>query len=416
MRLLDSLLSRVSTGYAEYQRGVEVSAKLLEALRRNSANYEGDESLKCVPVLSAVRLLAETAAMVPLKLYRRTENGREEARNHETYRLVHDSPSPEWSSFEWRERMMLDLVIHGDHFSQLVLDGENRVREILPLNPIQMTPERLNDGNLIYKYSSAVDRQRPRTFEPQEILHVSLMRRYGDVPKGRSLVELAARAIGLSMNSQEFAAKFFENDAAPRLVLKSPMKLSPEKEKELKEQFAAAHAGVNNAHSIFVISGQNVELEVMQHDIEKLQLTATRNFQVSEVARIMRVPPHLLFDLTRSTFSNAENEMLMYQVFTAAPWFGRIAAKLNMHLLGPRERSEYYFEFDPDALVQADYNSRTEGMAREVSAALLMPDEARAKLNRPSAPGGDRLYIQGAMVPAVLAGEQLKQQPQGGQR
>lgn len=415
MRLLDSLLSRVSNGYAEYQRGVEVSAKLLEALRRNSANYEGDESLKCVPVLSAVRLLAETAAMVPLKLYRRTENGREEARQHETYRLVHDSPSPEWSSFEWRERMMLDLVIHGDHFSQLVLDGENRVREILPLNPIQVTPERLDTGGLVYK-SLAVDRQKPRTFEPQEILHVSLMRRYGDVPKGRSLVELAARAIGLSMNSQEFAAKFFENDAAPRLVLKSPMKLSPEKEKELKEQFAAAHAGVNNAHSIFVISGQNVDLEVMQHDIEKLQLTATRNFQVSEVARIMRVPPHLLFDLTRSTFSNAENEMLMYQVFTAAPWFNRISAKLNMHLLGPRERSEYYFEFDPDALVQADYNSRTEGMAREVSSALLMPDEARAKLNRPSAPGGDRLYIQGAMVPAVLAGEQLKQQPKGEQR
>lgn len=383
-------------------RGVEVDLAILEAIRRGGNGYERDESLKCTALLSGVRLLSETAAMVPLKVYERRPEGRVVADQHELYPLLHDAPSPEWTSFEWRERMMLDCIINGNHYSQLILNGRDEVKEILPLNPWQMQIERVN-GELVYKYTTT--KGLPREFPSREILHIPLMRRYDDVPKGRSLVEIANQAIGIAMNAEQFAAKFFENDATPRLVLRTTNMLSPEKQKELQEVHNKTFRGSANAHGMMVISGGQTELDVIQHDVDKLQLNPTRLYQVQEVARVLRIPPNLLYDLSRATFNNAEHDMMGYQVYSASPWFARIAARINMQLFGPRESSQYYAEFEPDSLVRADYQSRTEGMAREIASGLMMPDEGRRMLNRPSAPGGDKLYIQGAMVPLTEAGQ-----------
>lgn len=385
-----------------FRRDVAVSTELLEAIEAGAHGVSGENALRCIPVVAAVRLLAETVAQLPLKVYVRTADGREESPEHPVYELLKSAPNPTWTSFEWRERMMLDVLIHGNHYSQLLLNGKAEVREIVPLPSRSVTPRR-DGARLDYEYQRAEGGL--RRLDQREVLHVMLMRNHRDT--GTSLVDLAARTIGLTMSAEEFAARFFEQGAAPRLIYKAPQSMRPDQIKEFRREFNLAYAGARNAHQMFVLSGAG-ELQVLQHDVEKLQLSATRENQVAEVARLFGVPPHLIGDLRRSTFSNVEHENIRYVVHTADPHLKRIEQRLNMSLFGPREQGRPYCEFDVDGLLRGDYRSRVEGMAREINTAMLTPNEARAKQNRRPEPGGDLLYIQGATVPLGDAGAKKK--------
>ncbi len=391
-------------------RAVNYSPEVLKWLGGNGGptaagvNVTPDVAWQCGAVLACMRILSGTAAQLPLKVYRRTDTGKEPAPEHPVQRAL-KWPNDEWTSFEFRERLVNDSCLFGSSYSQLVLDGNGIVREIWPLIASRVTVKRDGErGPRRYHYRD--ENGRERIFPEDEILITPLL---SDGLRGRSLVDMARETIGLSITTQEFAARFFANDATPRLVVKTVQAVGPEQRKSFLDTWFNRHGGVQKAHGVGFISGTD-DIKVIEPDVQKLQLVESRKFQLEEIARVFGIPLHLIQSLDRSTNNNIEHQGIDFVTHTANHWLKRIEERMNMSLFGRREREVYFVEFDVNGLMRGDYKSRTEGYARLVASAVMMPNEARNLENMNSVPGGDRLYIQGAMVPVELAGQQLKQQ------
>jgi HK97 family phage portal protein len=365
------------------------------------------EALYCTAVLACVRILSETVASLPLKVYKRLQNGgKEPAIGHPLYDVLWVSPNPEQTSMEWREQLMIDLPVHGDHFSQQLMNSKGYVAEMWRLDPSKMhVVRRAEDGPREYEYHRG--NGSPRMFSEDEVLHVLLMQ---DGLRGKSLIDLSAETLGLTWRAQEFAARFFQNDATPRLVFEGPERMAPQHAADWLKSWNDQHKGASKAHGVGVVGG-GLTAKLLQANLKDLQLEDVRKFQLEEVARVFRVPLHLIQSLDRSTNNNIEHQGIDFVKHTIRPWLVRIEQRIIKSLLGPTEAKRYTVEFDVDGLERGDFQSRSEGLARQVASALLTPNEGRALDNRPAIEGGDRLYIQGGMVPIEMAGVQ-PQQPQ----
>lgn len=357
-------------------------------------------AIQCVGVLSCTRIVAETLASLPLKVYERLEDGgKKPAYDHPLYDVLSLNPNPESTSFEWRESMGFEACIWGNHYSHQIPDGKGNVRELWPLDPSRVEPKRDGErGERYYRYTPKDGRQ--RDYSADEILHISL---YGDGLRGYSLVDLCRESIGLAMGAEEFAATFFKNDASPRVVMESEQRLNPKEAAEQRDSWNREHAGPRNRHKMGWTWG-GMKMRLIEADLSKLQLVDIRKFQLEEIARIFRVPLHLIQSLDRSTNNNIEHQAIDFVVHTIRPWLVRIEQRMNKSLFGPIERQRYFCEFNVDGLLRGDFVSRTTGYARMIASAMMMPNEGRALENMNPIPGGDRLYIQGAMVPLEQAG------------
>lgn len=395
-------------GFQPEARGVKYPPEVerwLFASRTASSGAEvtSETAWQCTAILRCILVLAGTAAQLPLKVYRRVDGGKEPAPEHPVSRVLR-FPNPEWTSYELRERMMVDALIWGSPYCQLILNGKGEVVEIWPLEANKITVERpIKRGPRQYLYQDGTDKM---VLSEGEMLIAPLL---SNGLKGRSLLDLAREAIGLSLTSQEFAARFFSNDATPRLIVKTGADIGPEKKKEFLEAWNSRHGGVKNAHGVGFIKGAE-DIKVLETDLDKLQLTEARRLQVEEVCRIFGVPPHLVFALDRATNNNIEHQGIDYVTHSANPWLKRFEERLNLSLFGTRERDRYFCEFEVSGLQRGDYQSRTEGYARLIASAVMTPNEARRMENMNPVDGGDEIYIQGAMVPARLAGAQFQQQ------
>lgn len=352
---------------------------------------------QCGAVLACIRILANMAAQLPLKVYRRIEGGKEPAPRHPVAQVLR-RPNAEWTSFEWRERMIADSCIFGSSYNQLILDGKGVVREIWPLDASKVKVARSQEGGpRVYTYNN---NGRERIFSEDDILITPLL---SDGIKGRSLIDLAREVIGLTVTAQEFASRFFANDATPRLLIKTVKEMGPEARKSFLDAWFNRHGGAARAHGVGFISGTD-DIKVVDTDVSKLQLVESRRFQLEEICRIFGVPLHLVQSLERATNNNIEHQGIDFVTHSANPWLKRIEERLDLSLFGPREGADYFCQFDVNGLMRGDYQSRTEGYARQIASGMMMPNEARALENMNPVPNGDRLFIQGAMIPIEDAG------------
>lgn len=370
------------------------------------ADVTPDAAWQCTAILRCIMVLAGTAAQLPLKVYRRVDGGKEPAPEHPVAKVLR-RPNPEWTSYELRERMMVDALLWGSPYCELVLNGKGEVVEIWPLDASKVTVERKSRrAPREYVYRDGVEESRI----PEELMLIAPLLSNG--LKGRSLVDLARESIGLTLTTQEFAARFFGNDATPRLIVKT--NAGAEQKKAMAEAWNSRHRGASRAHGVGFLGLQD-DIKTIETDLTKLQMIEARREQVVECCRIFGVPPHLAFALDRATNNNIEHQGIDYVTHSANPWLKRFEERLNMSLFGTRERDRFFCEFDVNGLMRGDYQSRTEGYARGIASAWLTPNEARAAENLNPVEGGEKLYIQGAMVPVEMAGEHLRQQD-GAQR
>lgn len=389
-RSMDSVLLKMLGGSAQTKSGVMVTPFT---------------ALKCGVLLACIRVLSEGGAVVPLKVFKRLDNGgKEPAVDHPLYSVLHDSPNPEMTSYEWRERTIVEMCVWGNSYHQQILDGKGNVREIWPLDPARMTVERPEAGGekrFKFRSKSGVE----RIFSADEILHFQM---YGDGMKGYSLVELCDEAVGLAMSAEEFAARFFANDASPRLMMQTTQALSPKSVSEMRDMWNEQHQGVAKKHKVGWLWG-GMEAKLLESDISKLQLIEVRKFQIEEIARICRVSLHLIQHLDRMTNNNIEHQSISHVVQTMLPWYVRLEQRMNHSLFGPVERGRFFAEHEVDGLLRGDAVSRADYISKRVGCGTMTPDEGRIREND-NARGGaaDRLYIQGAMVPLELAGKQFE--------
>jgi HK97 family phage portal protein len=367
-------------------------------------------ALNVTAIYACVRILAESIASLPLPTYERMDGaGKRRATEHYLFHLLHDAPNSEMSSFELLETMMGHVLLWGNAYAELVRDGAGRVREIWPLRPDRMVIWRDSaTGEIIYIYTvkSSFDLTRQPekvVLDSSQILHI---RGLGyDGVRGYSPITLNREAVGLALATQEYGARLFSNGARPSGILSSNRPLNAEAKKNLREDWQQLYGTLQNANRTAVLE-EGVTWQAIGLPPEDAQFLATRTYQLNEIARMFRIPPHLLQELTRSTNNNIEHQGLDYVTHTVRPWTVRWEQAFYRSLFLPSERDQFFAEFLLDGLLRGDQLSRYQAYAVGRQWGWLNADEIRDKENMNPIPGegGDDYLTPLNMAPDAGSG------------
>ena len=366
-------------------------------------------AMQMTAVYSCVRILSEAVAGLPLHLYRyNNSGGKEKAMQHPLYRLLHDSPNDEMTSFIFRETLMGHLLLYGNAYAQIIRNARGEVIALYPLMPNKMEVDRDSNGRLFYLYTRGqedapeIGRDSQVLLSPSDVLHIPGLGFDGLI--GYSPIGMAKNAIGMAIATEEYGARFFANGASPGGVLEHPGTLKdPEK---VKAGWNAAYQGSSNAHRVAVLE-EGMKYQPIGIAPEQAQFLETRRFQVNEIARIFRVPPHMLADLEKSSFSNIEQQSLEFVKYTLDPWVCRWEQSMCRALLTDSEKAEYFVKFNLDGLLRGDYTSRMSGYATARQNGWMSANDIRELENLDRIPaelGGDLYLINGAMTKLEDAG------------
>jgi HK97 family phage portal protein len=363
-------------------------------------------AMQTTAVYACVRILAEAIAGLPLHVYEQgTDGGKRLMPLHPLYRLLHDEPNPEMTSFVFREALMSHLCLWGNAYAQIIRDGRGQPIALYPLLPNQMDVSRDAGGQLVYTYTRTPD-ERGKTgivqFRRHEVLHIPGLGFDGLV--GYSPIAMAKNAVGLSIAADEFGATFFANGANPSGVLESP---GPLKDPQMLKESGVHQFGGSGSHSIAVLE-EGLKYHAISIPPNDAQFLETRKFQINEIARIFRVPPHMVGDLEKSSFSNIEQQSLEFVKYTLDPWVIRWEQSMQQSLILPGEKSRTVIKFNVDGLLRGDYASRMNGYATGRQNGWLSANDIREleNMNRiPTEEGGDLYLVNGNMKPLNTAAE-----------
>ena len=365
-------------------------------------------AMQMTAVYACVRILSEAIAGLPLHMYRhREDGGKEKATDHPLYLLLHDEPNPEMSSFVFRETLMTHLLLWGNAYAQIIRNGKGEVVALYPLMPNKMSVDRDNNGQLYYTYQMASE-DTPAAdaglviLKPSDVLHIPGLGFDGLV--GYSPIAMAKNAIGLAIATEEYGAKWFANGAAPSGVLEHPGTIKDPS--RVREAWQSQFGGSSNSGKIAVLE-EGMKYTPITIAPEQAQFLETRKFQINEIARIFRVPPHMVGDLEKSSFSNIEQQSLEFVKYTLDPWVVRWEQSITRRLLSPDEKRTYYVKFNLEGLLRGDYQSRMNGYAIGRQNGWMSANDIREleNLDRiPAEDGGDLYLINGNMLPLKDAG------------
>ena len=350
-------------------------------------------------VYACVKILAETVASLPLHLYKKGKNGKNEtAEQHPLFSCLYETPNDEMTSFEFRETMMTSLLLWGNAYARKIKKN-GHVTELWYLKPNLMTVERdTQTGKIKYTYSDDITNQ-TYVYRPDQVFHLKSLSIDGVT--GLSPIAQAREAVGLSLATEEYGAKFFGNGARPGGVLEHPGILKdPEK---LRESWNKVYQGTRNSHKVAVLE-EGMKYHTIGIAPEDAQFLETRKYQVNEICRIFRVPPHLVGDLERATFSNIEHQSIEFVQHTIRPWLVRWEQAISRSLLDEKERLLYFAKFNVDGLMRGDYKSRMEGYAVGRQNGWLSANDIRGLEDLPPIPkeqGGDVYLVNGNMMTAT---------------
>jgi HK97 family phage portal protein len=365
-------------------------------------------SMQMTAVYSCVRILAEAVAGLPFHLYRYNDSGgKEKALDHPLYFLLHDEPNPEMTAFAFRETLMGHLLLWGNAYAQIVRNGKGQVLGLYPLMPNKMRVDRDQNGRIYYVYTrTQEDSKLGETgqvyLDAKDVLHIPGLGFDGIM--GYSPIAMAKNAVGMAIACEEYGAKFFANGASPGGVLEHPgIVKDPER---VRESWNSVYQGSGNSHKIAVLE-EGMKYTPIGISPEQAQFLETRKFQINEIARIFRVPPHMVGDLEKSSFSNIEQQSLEFVKYTLDPWVIRWEQSINRQLLLSQEKGVYFSKFNVDGLLRGDYQSRMSGYATGVQNGFMSPNDVRELENMDLIPeelGGNRYLCNGNMIDIASAG------------
>lgn len=332
------------------------------------------------------RVLSESVASTPLVLYRREGRNRNRAVDHPLYRLLHDAPNGFQTLFEWLEQMMLWLLFKGDAvYLKSRVRGE--LRELLPIEPAHVEIESNERWVRTYKVQSGGFKG---TYGPADVLHIKGL---GDGFKGRSVIENARVALGLAMALDRHGSRLFAKGARPSGILTTIEHLDNEVVAELRGHFAEQANGI-------AVLDSGLKFEPITMSSVDAQFLETRKFQVREVARMFRVPPHKIGDLDNATFSNIEHQSIEFVTDSLMPWFRRIEQAINKQVVGEYGSDGYYAEFLVDSLLRGDSKARADFLHAAILDGWMNRNEAREVNNLNPADGLDEFLEPRNMAPA----------------
>ena len=365
-------------------------------------------AMQMTAVYSCVRILSEAVASLPIHVYKYNDSGgKEKALDHPLYFLLHDEPNPEMTSFVFCETLMTHLLLWDNAYAQIIRNGKGEVIGLYPLMPDRMRVDRDEHGQLYYEYNLFSDdaptmKGSTVVLKPSDVLHVPGLGFDGLV--GYSPIAMAKNAIGLAIAAEEYGSKFYANGAAPSGVLEHPGTIKDPS--RVRESWTQTFGGSSNANKVAVLE-EGMKYTPISISPNEAQFLETRKFQINEIARIFRVPPHMVGDLEKSSFSNIEQQSLEFVKYTLDPWVSRWEQSMIRSLLTADEKSTYFIKFNVDGLLRGDYQSRMNGYAIGRQNGWMSANDIRELENLDRIPaelGGDLYLINGNMTKLQDAG------------
>ena len=359
-----------------------------------------ESSLKSTVILACVRVLSSSVAGLPLHLYRRLPGGgKEVARENPLYNVLHARPNSWQTTYEWRETLMLHLLTHGQAFCEIT--GAGADTQLIPLHPSRMKVERVENGRLRYRYREEAGGE--TVYAQDAIMHLRWLS--DDGVNGMVPVEIASDAIGLARALEIHGATFFGNGARPGVILSTDQELSPEAAEMTRRQWERAHRGPEQSHRTAVLQG-GLKVNELGGNNQEAQYLEARRFAVEECCRIYGVPPHLVGDLSRSSYSNIEQQSLDYLQNGLAPWLRRIELAIGRDLLTD---DSLFVEFDTRGLLRADATGRAAYYQTLWNLGVASVNEIRAWENLNPVDGGDTRFVQLNMTTLDKAAEVVEE-------
>jgi HK97 family phage portal protein len=300
------------------------------------------------------------------------------------------------TSFVLRETLMSHLLVYGNAYSQIVRDGRGQPVALYPLLPSHMTVDRDDSGDIVYAYRSDKGVVKLRRFD---VLHIPALGFDGLI--GYSPIAMAKQAIGAAIAVEEYGAAFFKNGANPGGVLEHPGVIKDIQ--RVKDSWNAGFQGSVNAHKVGILE-DGMKFHPIGIPPNEAQFLETRKYSTNEICRLFKVPPHLVGDLEKATFSNIEHQSIDFVVHSVNPWVTRWEQCLQQALILPSEQSSVFIRFNLDGLMRGDYKSRMEGYAIGRQNGWLSANDVRSleELNRiPAEDGGDLYLVNGNMIQII---------------
>ena len=371
-------------------------------------NVTPETSLTIAAVYACVRVISEAVASLPLIVYERQDNGgKRRAYESPLYTLLHDSPNEVMTSFEYRETIQAHLLLYGNALSEIDYNGRGGINQIWPLDPSKVHQVKRNGNQLFYHYERP--NHKLEWISGDKVWHLRGLGSNGIW--GYSPIQLMRQSLGISLATDEFAGRFFGNGANMSGILKHPGVLSDEAFDRVQSSWASSYGGVSNAHKTAILE-EGMGYERVSIPPEDAQFLQTRQFQVTEVARIYNVPPHKIQDLTRSTNNNIEQQSLDFVINTIRPWLVRWEQSIQQNLMLSGQRGRYFAEFLVDGLLRGDAKTRHETYAIGRQNGYYSANDVLEMENRNPIDGGDVYLVPLNMVPAGQIGQtQPTQEP-----
>jgi HK97 family phage portal protein len=346
---------------------------------------------------ACIRAISEDIGKLPLITYRRLEpRGKERAPRHPLYALLHDAPNDDMEAMTFRETLTHYALSWGNGYALIDRDSRMQAVALHPVHPSRVVVRRDDDGLLVYDiYGGELlpgsGLEQVYRVRSDDMLHIRGMAAEGIV--GYSVAQLAAESLGLSLAAQTFGAAFFGNGAAMSGVLEHPGKLSDQAAKHLRESFESVYSGPENSGKVGILE-EGMKYARMAIPPNDAQFLETRLFQVREICRWFRLPPHKCGDLEFATYTNIEQQSIEYVTDTLMPWTVKWEQQLNRKLFGIR--SEYFCEHALQGLLRGDMAARADFYTRMFGMAALSPNDVRDLENWPGiGHDGDTYFIAG---------------------
>ena len=368
----------------------------LNTLFPDSNSFDTDKALTLTAVWCAIRLLAESVSSLPISVYSKQTNGDKlEDVKSPIYKLIKFKPNFYQNKITFFEYIMLCICTEGNSYVQIVRNNSGIPVELICLNPENVTVV-INGGELFYQVDNG------GVLDSSDILHFKTLT--DDGINGISPIDQCAKALKYSENLQEFGNTFFSNGAKPSSILQTDRALSDTALQRLKTSFNNNYGKLKNSNSTIVLE-EGLTFKPISISPEQAQFLSSRQFSIEEVARIFNIPPHMLKDLSKSSFNNIEMQSQEFLTYTLMPYINRLEQEMNLKLFRTNELGSKFVEFNVNGLLRGDVKSRTEAYRSAITNGYMTINEVRQKENMNSIEGGDKHFMQMNMTTIDKIGE-----------
>lgn len=391
-------------------RGIEdpatpISMAALNELLAGGSTGAGEvvtpqSSMKVAAVWACVWAISAAIARMPLITYEKTDQGRERATGHPLYRLLRLRPNPDMSAFTFIRTMMLQVLLWGNGYAEIVRDRRGVPVALIPIEAARVRPIR-SEGELMYRVYTDGETV---TLLKRDVLHLVGLSLDGIV--GMSVIAHARQTIGASLSGDKYMGTLMANGMRPSGVITHPGKLGMDGQNNLRDSIHQVYAGPSNAGKPLILEeGATWSANAMPP--QDAQFVESAYLRIEDICRWFNVPPHKIQHLLRATNNNIEQQSLDWLSDTVAPWVECFQQEANGKLFSGDELDTVYAEFLTQVLVQMDAKTRSELYWKMFQMGAITADEIRARENMNNLPEdrGTVAWVLSSWMPAATPSE-----------